>query len=267
MALKRTHARIAEGKPRSAKGSRAAKSQPSKKRVESSLPPPAAGLTEAKIVEAARKLIRRIGVDDLTMRMLANELGVSAMAVYYHIKDKDELLTKVREAIVAEVPIGVPTADNWESQMRDYLTFSILSLADYPGLSAYGALRPPAAAENRLVEHGMKILLAAGFNREGTAQAITMITCASFGLVVAYRQLQLGARSVSRGDGHATALSSPGAAELESALTYRKTLHFRDAVAFSIETLLKGLRLQLLEQTSAKKPRKNAADRTKSARD
>jgi AcrR family transcriptional regulator len=54
-------------------------------------------------VDAAEGILAREGIDALTMRRLADELGSSPMSLYRHVRDKDELLLLVLERRAAEV--------------------------------------------------------------------------------------------------------------------------------------------------------------------
>lgn len=56
------------------------------------------------IIAAADGILRTEGADGLSMRRLASELGVAPMALYYHVRDKDELLMLVMEAQAGQLP-------------------------------------------------------------------------------------------------------------------------------------------------------------------
>ncbi|MGH7776659.1 MAG: TetR family transcriptional regulator, partial [Candidatus Dormibacterales bacterium] len=64
------------------------------------------GLTRGGVVSAALDLLRTDGLDGLTMRALADRLGVKAASLYWHVRDRDELLDLVAAALLAEV--GTP---------------------------------------------------------------------------------------------------------------------------------------------------------------
>src|SRR5262245_34029368 len=49
-------------------------------------------LDQAQVVRAALALLDEVGLDELTMRRLAERLGVKAAALYRHVRGKDELL-------------------------------------------------------------------------------------------------------------------------------------------------------------------------------
>ena len=77
-----------------------------------------AGLTRPVLIEAARRLLNEVGLDGLTVRRLAAELGVQSPALYWHIRTKQELLDGVADAIVLAAGMGPPRAgETW----RDWL--------------------------------------------------------------------------------------------------------------------------------------------------
>jgi AcrR family transcriptional regulator len=69
-------------------------------------------LTRRRIAEAALRLIDADGLDELSMRRLGAELGVEAMALYHHFRDKGELLDGVLELLLDEMeqPLARPGA-------------------------------------------------------------------------------------------------------------------------------------------------------------
>jgi AcrR family transcriptional regulator len=73
-----------------------------------------------RISETALQLIDKHGMDALSMRRLGKELKVEAMALYYHFKNKGELLDAVLERLVDEVllaPRDSMTPLDW---LRDF---------------------------------------------------------------------------------------------------------------------------------------------------
>ena len=66
-------------------------------------------LDRAQVVTAAIELLDEVGLDGLTLRRLAQELGVQAPALYWHFKDKQELLDQMMVTISAtEAPVELP---------------------------------------------------------------------------------------------------------------------------------------------------------------
>ncbi|WP_431905520.1 TetR/AcrR family transcriptional regulator [Micromonospora carbonacea] len=69
-----------------------------------------ARLSRETIVAAAIDLADRDGLAGLSMRRLAQHLGVDAMSIYYHLRDKDTLLAAMVDAVAAEIETDVPAA-------------------------------------------------------------------------------------------------------------------------------------------------------------
>src|SRR5919197_3575765 len=65
-------------------------------------------VTREQVVREALALLDEVGFDGLTMRRLAERLGVQAASLYNHVRDKHELLALLADAIcgeVAEIPL------------------------------------------------------------------------------------------------------------------------------------------------------------------
>ncbi|MFI2665691.1 TetR/AcrR family transcriptional regulator [Micromonospora carbonacea] len=70
-----------------------------------------ARLSRETIVAAAIDLADRDGLAGLSMRRLAQHLGVDAMSIYYHLRDKDTLLAAMVDAVAAEIETDAPAAE------------------------------------------------------------------------------------------------------------------------------------------------------------
>src|SRR5437764_14888929 len=76
-----------------------------------------APLSKDRVLEAAVRLADDGGIATLSMRKLAQGLGVEAMSLYNHVANKDELLDAMVDAVFGE--IGLPDArDDWRISMR-----------------------------------------------------------------------------------------------------------------------------------------------------
>jgi AcrR family transcriptional regulator len=79
-------------------------------------------LSRDRVLRAAVALADEAGIESLTMRRLAEELGVEAMSLYYHVANKEAILDGVVERIVAEIEeevggFDVP-GDPWKPALR-----------------------------------------------------------------------------------------------------------------------------------------------------
>ena len=79
--------------------------------------PPRAPLSRERVLQAAIQLADAGGIKSLSMRNLAQELGVEAMTLYYYFARKDDLLAGMLDAVFAEM--GRPaTGPDWRADMR-----------------------------------------------------------------------------------------------------------------------------------------------------
>ena len=67
-----------------------------------------AGLEPERLVDAALELLQESGLDALSTRRLAERLGVKSPALYWHVRNKDELLGLVADAICARMVLPSP---------------------------------------------------------------------------------------------------------------------------------------------------------------
>ena len=74
-------------------------------------------LSKDLVLRTAIALADRDGIDALTMRRLAHELGVEAMSLYYYVANKDELLQGMFDVVTGEIEIPSSEAD-WKTAIR-----------------------------------------------------------------------------------------------------------------------------------------------------
>ena len=76
-----------------------------------------APLSRKRVLEAAIGLADEAGIGSLTMRRLAQELGVEAMTLYYYVSNKDDILNGMVDIVVGEIELPSPGAD-WKAAIR-----------------------------------------------------------------------------------------------------------------------------------------------------
>jgi AcrR family transcriptional regulator len=76
-----------------------------------------AKLTRDKILRAAVRLADKGGIDAISMRKLAQSLGVEAMSLYNHVANKDEVLDGITDLVVGEIALPARGVD-WKEAMR-----------------------------------------------------------------------------------------------------------------------------------------------------
>jgi AcrR family transcriptional regulator len=82
-----------------------------------SQPRPRDPLSRERVLDAAIGLADARGIESLTMRGLAQELGVEAMTLYYYVRNKDEILTGIVDRVVSEFELPSPL-DDWKAAIR-----------------------------------------------------------------------------------------------------------------------------------------------------
>jgi AcrR family transcriptional regulator len=74
-------------------------------------------LTRERVVAAGIELADRDGIESISMRRLAQELGVEAMSLYTHVRNKDDLLDGMVDAVIGKIPTSADGAD-WKTSLR-----------------------------------------------------------------------------------------------------------------------------------------------------
>jgi AcrR family transcriptional regulator len=78
-------------------------------------------LTRDAIVDAALTLLEREGLQGVSMRKLAQELDAGAASLYWHVGDKEELLSLMLDRIVGESETIEPDPEHWQEQVKEML--------------------------------------------------------------------------------------------------------------------------------------------------
>jgi AcrR family transcriptional regulator len=74
-------------------------------------------LTRERVLAAAIQFADRDGIEAISMRRLAQELGVEAMSLYTHVRNKEDLLDGMVDALIVEIPVGTDGGD-WKPSIR-----------------------------------------------------------------------------------------------------------------------------------------------------
>ena len=76
-----------------------------------------AGLSKQRVVAEAIRLADREGVDELSMRRLADDLGAGVMSLYYYVANKEQLLDAMIDVVFEEIELP-PEETDWKTAMR-----------------------------------------------------------------------------------------------------------------------------------------------------
>jgi TetR/AcrR family transcriptional regulator, tetracycline repressor protein len=122
-------------------------------------------LTREHIVTSALRVLDEEGFDGVTMRRLADELGVKAASLYNHVRDKDELLALMADSISAELPTFDHTKP-WREQAEGLAKGIRRVLKKHRDGARVMAATPPVGPNRlRAIEQLLDAITKAGFPR------------------------------------------------------------------------------------------------------
>jgi TetR/AcrR family transcriptional regulator, tetracycline repressor protein len=125
------------------------------------------------VVDGALALADRSGLQALTIRKLATDLGVTPMALYWHFHDgKDELLDGLVERLWSEMDLAVDRSAPWTEQIRWLFESLLAVLRAHPAApELLSRSKRPAEVSLNVMELGLDILRTAGFSPEDASFA------------------------------------------------------------------------------------------------
>jgi AcrR family transcriptional regulator len=141
-------------------------------------------------VASALSIVDAEGVRALSLRRLADDLGVTPMSLYWHVADKAELLELVGHAVLAEIVVPARSGD-WKEQLRDIHAAMLATFLRHPnttdilvGRARYGA--GGLAAFERI----LAILLEAGLTPEAAFDAYESLYLFTLGFMTTSNRTQ-----------------------------------------------------------------------------
>jgi AcrR family transcriptional regulator len=146
-------------------------------------------LNRERVLHAAVELADQDGIEAVTMRKLAQGLGVEAMALYNHVNNKEDLLDGMVDMVFEE--IGLPPSDtDWRSAMWQRAITARDVLARHPW--AIGLLESrsrPGPATLRHHDAVLGCLREAGFSLVMAAHAYSLLDSYIFGFALQQRNV------------------------------------------------------------------------------
>jgi TetR/AcrR family tetracycline transcriptional repressor len=138
------------------------------------------GLTRAAIVRRALKVGETEGLDAVSLRRLASEFGVTPMALYRHVRDKQDLINAMAELAMEglDLTVGFRSSMSWTDQVRramlnfrdqiDERPLALQLQIAYSGDNLSAFWRP--------IEDVLGILLSAGFKPRDASKLIRIVS-------------------------------------------------------------------------------------------
>ena len=149
-------------------------------------------LTRQRVLDTAVELADRDGVGSLSMRKLAQELGVEAMSLYHHVAGKDAILDGLIDIVFSEIELPSGRTD-WKDAMRQRAISAREALRRHPWATSLMESRPtPGPANLRHHDAVLGILRNGGFSIELAAHAYSLLDAYIYGFALQENSLPFG---------------------------------------------------------------------------
>ena len=205
-------------------------------------------LSKERVLDAAVALADESGIEALTMRKLAEVLGVEAMSLYYHVANKDVILDGMVDRAFSEIELSATDVD-WKLAMRERAISvrKVLSLHPW-AIHLMQARTNPGPA---LLQHHDAVigtLRRAGFSVEMTAHAYSALDAYIYGFVSQELSLPFDTSSSQEAAAVAEVIlenfpteAFPYLAELTIEHVLQPGYNYADEFEFGLDLILDGL--------------------------
>ncbi len=141
-------------------------------------------LTRTRVLGTAMQLADPGGLESISMRKLGQELGVEAMALYYHFANKDELLDGLVDLVFGEIELPAAGAD-WRTAMRQRaISVRDALLRHRWAIGLMESRRNPGQANLRHHDAVIGSLRAGGFDMAMAAHAYSLLDSYIYGFAL-----------------------------------------------------------------------------------
>jgi AcrR family transcriptional regulator len=202
-------------------------------------------LTRERVVEAATRVMDEEGLDAVSMRRVAREVGVEAMSLYHHVEDKEDLLDGICEHVMAQFDFPEPVEDWAENCRRGARAWRRLLQAHPAVMRLFAEQRGPIRSIDsvRPMEFALRILRSCGLTDRDTAQAFH----AFGGYIQGFVMMELGSIAGGSDEEHQKAHAELAAtlpdefAALQACSPYFAECDPDEQFEFGLDLLIRGL--------------------------
>ena len=206
-------------------------------------------ITREALTAAGLTVLRREGLDALSMRKVAAELGVRAASLYYHVQDKEQLLDLLADSLTWDTRKIAATGD-WSDCLRKAAHGYYHYLHDNRDTARLMAgRRTPGPNLMNLLDAMLGRLHAAGFTDEDAARATLLIATYVQGYVLQEQQpkaplsdREKSPAAIAEACRTATAETHPHIASLMAVMAGDDT---QELFEYGVERIIDGLRTRL----------------------
>ena len=146
-------------------------------------------LSREEITRVALDFGSREGFEQLSMRSLARVLGVTPMALYHHVTDKQDLLTMLVDEVLAPVEVPGPEFGTWQERLAEQQLRNRAASAPYPGIDVVISEVKLTKNGERLMNGYLQILRDGGFSERESMLGLNTIYTVGYGTSLINRKL------------------------------------------------------------------------------
>lgn len=208
---------------------------------------PRAALTRERVLKAAISVADRDGIESLTMRTLGQKLGVEAMSLYNHVRNKEDLLDGMIDAVFSEIDLPASGVD-WRTGMRTRAISAHQVLLEHPwAIGLMESRSTPGPANLRHHDSVLGTLRRAGFSIGMAAHAYSVLDGYIYGFTLTELTLPFrnskGAAKVAGNILQAVRPDEiPYLAEMAAEYTMKPNYSYGNEFEFGLELILDGIK-------------------------
>ncbi len=131
---------------------------------------PRTPLSRERVLRTALTLADESGIESLTMRKLAQQLGVEAMSLYHYVAKKDDILDGIVDLVIQEIDLPAKSVD-WKPAVRQIAISAYEALSRHPWAAGLMFSTGESPARLRYMEALLGTFREAGFSPELTHHA------------------------------------------------------------------------------------------------
>lgn len=163
---------------------------------------PETALTREAIVRAAISVVDADGIDDLSMRRVAEDLGVSTMALYRHVTDRTDLVSAMIEAIYQDAELPELSDADWRGALETSMAREWGIFRNHPWVVQLAATTGPliTPAVMATTERMMGVIMAEGCSPDTALETVIVLLSFTDGMAVQALLVEAQGQGVGAGE-------------------------------------------------------------------
>jgi AcrR family transcriptional regulator len=130
------------------------------------------------VINAGLRILREEGLDAVSMRRVAAELDTGPASLYVYVKNRQDLLNQMFDAVVGEVDLSeAPDPERWREQLEHLMKDMRAALDRYPGIARVPLANIPTGPNAmRAADHSLGIVRAGGVDPRSAAWFVDVVS-------------------------------------------------------------------------------------------